>query len=266
MRGRKAIAGALSALMIATSVPTPALAEMLPAAPAAETPAADVSATETPAADALAAETPAVEGAVTEDAAADGATSATVDDAATEQGTVVEEGASVAAEDETAENEVSEGVAAKDAAPVAAADESATQAASDPYEKVAPAHDDAELARIVGTVSYRVGDGPANSTSVVSADNFARIGKPMKNNATGGWRIVATLKADGTAKDYGLSSWDVGGNDPALLFIDADASNLSIIFETSSATDGTWSVSSNARAALVFTAEQPQPLPPAWVS
>lgn len=263
MRGRKAIAGALSALMIATSVPTPALAEMLPAAPAAETPAADAPATETPAVDALATETPAVEGAVTEDAAADGATSATVDDAATEQGTVVEEGASVAAEDETAENEVSEDVAAKDAAPVAAADESATQAASDPYEKVAPAHDDAELARIFGTVSYRVGDGSANSTSVVSADNFARIGKPMKNNATGGWRIVATLKADGTAHDYGLRSWEVGGKDPASLFIDADASDLSIIFETSSATDGTWSVSSNARAALVFTAEQPQPAQPA---
>lgn len=263
MRGRKAIAGALSALMIATSVPTPALAEMLPAAPAAETPAADAPATETPAVDALATETPAVEGAVTEDAAADGATSATVDDAATEQGTVVEEGASVAAEDETAENEVSEDVAAKDAAPVAAADESATQAASDPYEKVAPAHDDAELARIYGTVSYRVGDGPANSTSVASADNFARIGKPMKINATGGWRIVATLKADGTAGDYGLRSWEVGGKDPASLFIDADASDLSIIFETSSATDGTWSVSSNARAALVFTAEQPQPAQPA---
>lgn len=273
MRGRKAIAGALSALMIATSVPTPALAEMLPAAPAAETPAVDAPATETPATaapatetpavDALATETPAVEGAVTEDAAADGVTSATVDDAATEQGTVVEEGASVAAEDETAENEVSEDVAAKDAAPVAAADESATQAASNPYEKVAPAHDDAELARIFGTVSYRVGDGSANSTSVVSADNFARIGKPMKNNATGGWRIVATLKADGTADDYGLRSWEVGGNDPASLFIDADASDLSIIFETSSATDGTWSVSPNARAALVFTAEQPQPAQPA---
>lgn len=263
MRGRKAIAGALSALMIATSVPTPALAEMLPAAPAAETPATDATATGTPAADALATETPAVEDAVTEDAAAGGATSATVDDAATEQGAVVEEGASVAAEDGTAESEVSEDVAAKDAAPVAAADEPATQAASDPYEKVAPAYDDAELARIFGTVSYRVGDGSANSTSVVSADNFARIGKPTKNNATGGWRIVATLKADGTADDYGLRSWEVGGNDPASLFIDADASDLSIIFETSSATDDTWSVSSNARAALVFTAEQPQPAQPA---
>ena len=261
MRGRKAIAGALSALMIATSVPTPALAEMLPAAPAAETPATDATATGTPAADALATETPAVEDAVTEDAAAEGATSATVDDAATEQGAVVEEGASVAAEDETAESEVSEDVAAKDAAPVAAADEPATQAASDPYEEIAPAHDDAELARIFGTVSYRVGDGSANSTSVVSADNFARIGKPMKNNETGGWRIVATLKADGTADDYGLRSWEVGGKNPASLFIDADASDLSIIFETSSATDDTWSVS--ARAVFVFTAEQPQPAQPA---
>lgn len=106
-------------------------------------------------------------------------------------------------------------------------------------------------------------DGSANSTSVVSTDNFARIGKPTKNNATGGWRIVATLKADGTADDYGLRSWEVGGNDPASLFIDADASDLSIIFETSSATDDTWSVSSNARAVLVFTAEQPQPAQPA---
>ena len=257
MRGRKAIAGALSALMIATSVPTPALAEMLPTASAAETEPA----IEAPAADASAAETPAVEEAAAEDGAANGTDSDMAAGTATEQDTVAEENSSATAGTETAEDIVEEGVTAGDAAPAAAANEPAQQAAGDPYEETAPTYDAAALARIYGSVSYRVGDGYASSTSVVSAGNFERIGKPMKNNETGGWRIVATLKADGTADDYGLRSWDVGGNDPASLFIDAEASDLSIIFETSSATDGTWSVS--ARAVLVFTAEQPQPAQPA---
>lgn len=251
MRGRKAIAGALSALMIATSVPTPALAEMLPTASSAETEPA----IEAPAADASAAETPAVEEAAAEDGAANGTDSDMAAGAATEQDTVAEENSSATTGTETAEDIVEEGVTAGGVVPAAAANEPAPQAIGDPYEETAPTYDDAALARIYGSVSYRVGDGSANSTSVVSAGNFERIGKPMKNNETGGWRIVATLKADGTADDYGLRSWEVGGKNPASLFIDADASDLSIIFETSSATDGTWNVS--ARAVLVFTAEQP---------
>lgn len=243
--------------MIATSVPTPALAEMLPAAPAAETEPA----IEAPAADASAAETPAVEEAAAEDGAANGTDSDMAAGAATEQDTVAEENSSATTGTETAEDIVEEGVTAGGVVPAAAANEPAPQAIGDPYEETAPTYDDAALARIYGSVSYRVGDGSANSTSVVSAGNFERIGKPMKNNETGGWRIVATLKADGTADDYGLRSWEVGGKNPASLFIDADASDLSIIFETSSATDGTWNVS--ARAVLVFTAEQPQPAQPA---
>lgn len=254
MRGKKAVAGALSALMISMSVPVPAIAEGVDEAqPAAiEQAAGEKETAENTTSDA-APEQAADKKIPATQAASDSAEK----DAAAAPETV--DDAEDPARDVQDEQEVDTAVAA-DASDTAAG-VPATQAAGDPYETEAPGYTTADLARIYGSVSYRVNNGSANSISVVSANNFARVGKPMKNNETGGWRIIATLKADGTADDYGLKSWELGGADPASLRIDEDASDLTIAFETSNASDDSWGVAAN-RASLVFTAEEQRPTQP----
>lgn len=256
---RNVLAGALSVLLVTASVPVPAIAEgiddvqpvAIEQAAAPEDAAEDAVAAP---ADDAAEDVP--EEAATQDAVevVDGATAETEEPAATD-----EPAAEVSVEAEGAD---AQAVAVTTAGDTAAATPS-TQAAGDPYETEAPAYTAADLARIYGSVSYRVDDGSSNSTTVVSADNFAYVGKPMKNNETGGWKIVATLKADGTADDYGLKSWNLGGADPASLHIDEDASDLSVTFETSSASDDSWGVAANGRASLVFTAAEQLPAQPA---
>lgn len=254
MRGKKAVAGALSALMISMSVPVPAIAEGVDEAqPAAIEQAAGEKATAENTTSDAAPEQAADKKIPATQAASDSAEK----DAAAAPETV--DDAEDPARDVQDEQEVDTAVAA-DASDTAAG-VPATQAAGDPYETEAPGYTTADLARIYGSVSYRVNNGSANSISVVSANNFARVGKPIKNNETGGWRIIATLKADGTADDYGLKSWELGGADPASLRIDEDASDLTIAFETSNASDDSWGVAAN-RASLVFTAEEQRPTQP----
>ena len=254
MRGKKAVAGALSALMISMSVPVPAIAEGVDEAqPAAIEQAAGEKATAENTTSDAAPEQAADKKIPATQAASDSAEK----DAAAAPETV--DDAEDPARDVQDEQEVDTVVAA-DASDTAAG-VPATQAAGDPYETEAPGYTTADLARIYGSVSYRVNNGSANSISVVSANNFARVGKPIKNNETGGWRIIATLKADGTADDYGLKSWELGGADPASLRIDEDASDLTIAFETSNASDDSWGVAAN-RASLVFTAEEQRPTQP----
>lgn len=256
---RKVLASALSVLLVTASVPVPAIAEGIDDVQpvAIEQTAASEEATE----DAVAAPADDAAEDVSEEAAAQDATEV-VDGAAVEaeEPAATDEPAADVSSD--AEDADAQAVAATTAADTAAAVPS-TQTAGDPYETEAPAYTAADLARIYGSVSYRVDDGSSNSTTVVSADNFAYVGKPMKNNETGGWKIVATLKADGTADDYGLKSWNLGGADPASLHIDEDASDLSVTFETSSASDDSWGVAANGRASLVFTAAEQLPAQPA---
>lgn len=256
---RKVLASALSVLLVTASVPVPAIAEGIDDVQpvAIEQTAASEEATE----DAVAAPADDAAEDVSEEAAAQDATEV-VDGAAVEaeEPAATDEPAADVSSD--AEDADAQAVAATTAADTAAAVPS-TQTAGDPYETEAPAYTAADLARIYGSVSYRVDDGSSNSTTVVSADNFAYVGKPMKNNETGGWKIVATLKADGTADDYGLKSWNLGGSDPASLHIDEDASDLSVTFETSSASDDSWGVAANGRASLVFTAAEQLPAQPA---
>lgn len=256
---RKVLASALSVLLVTASVPVPAIAEGIDDVQpvAIEQTAASEEATE----DAVAAPADDAAEDVSEEAAAQDATEV-VDGAAVEaeEPAATDEPAADVSSD--AEDADAQAVAATTAADTAAAVPS-TQTAGDPYETEAPAYTAADLARIYGSVSYRVDDGSSKSTTVVSADNFAYVGKPMKNNETGGWKIVATLKADGTADDYGLKSWNLGGADPASLHIDEDASDLSVTFETSSASDDSWGVAANGRASLVFTAAEQLPAQPA---
>lgn len=259
---RKVLASALSVLLVTASVPVPAIAEGIddvqPVAieqAAAPEEAADEAADgeQVPADNAT---EPAADEATASDAG-----EAVVDEAAETENAIAAEEPAAEATDE-AEGADAEAATVADVADTAAATP-ATQAAGDPYETEAPAYTAADLARIYGSVSYRVDDGSSKSTTVVSADNFAYVGTPMKNNETGGWKIVTTLKADGTADDYGLKSWDLGGVDPASLHIDEDVSDLSVTFETSSASDDSWGVAANGRASLVFTAAEQLPAQPA---
>lgn len=261
---RKVLASALSVLLVTASVPVPAIAEGIddvqPVAieqAAAPEEAADEAADgeQVPADNAT---EPAADEATASDAG-----EAVVDEAAETENAIAAEEPAAEATDE-AEGADAEAATVADVADTAAATP-ATQAAGDPYETEAPAYDAAKLAGIYGSVHYRVGDGAKNSTSIVNANNIAYIGKPMKDNETGGWKIVVTLKSDLTAADLGLRSWEVGGNDPKQLYV-ADTSDLSIQFKTDSATDGTWGVSSTAGAEITFTSEQPKPQNPGTIN
>lgn len=128
----------------------------------------------------------------------------------------------------------------------------------------APAKDAATLAGIQGTVSYQYG-AVSGSTSIVDPNNIERIGNPMPNNETGGWRMIVTLKSDLTAADFGLTTEQLGGENPADLFVDS-SSDLSIQFITDGPDDTMWGVSSGAGASLSFVSGKPMPEEPGTIS
>ena len=252
MTRNQLMASALSALMIATAVPAPALTEALdPSAGGAvadEQAVGDDEADETGDAvvDEAAAETEAGTEAEAE-AVGEAPAGTEADEAAPAEKNEAADGETAPAAVETADPEAQ-------AAPAA-------QAAGDPYEAEAPAHDPSAFTGVYGAVSYKYGaNGLSNSTSIVSAGNIASIGEPTKNEK-GGWDVTVTLDAQATASDFGLSSWQVGSKDPKSVYIDAAASKLTLTFSTDSATDGSWSCTGSARASIVFTDQKPAQAP-----
>ena len=240
MTRNQLMASALSALMIATAVPAPALAEALD--PSAGGAVADEQAVDGDEADDLggpiAEEVPAGTEAEAE-AVGEAPAGTEADEAAPAEKNEAADGETAPAAVETADPEAQ-------AAPAA-------QAAGDPYEAEAPARDASAFTGVYGAVSYKYGaNGSSNSTSILSAGNIASIGEPTKNEK-GGWDVTVTLDAQATADDFGLRSWNVGGKNPESVYIDAAASKLTLTFSTDSATDGSWSCTGPARASIVFT-------------
>lgn len=244
MTRNQLMASALSALMIATAVPAPALAEALD--PSAGGAVADEQAVDGDEADDLG-------GAVVDEAAAETEAGTEAEAEAVGEapaGTEVDEPAPAekneAPDGETAPAAVETADPEAQAAPAA-------QAAGDPYEAEAPAHDASAFVYTYGTVSYKYGEnGSSSSTMIGAASNIASIGEPTKNEK-GGWDVTVTLDAQATASDFGLSSWQVGSKNPKSVYIDAAASKLTIEFSTDSASDSSWSCSGPSRASIVFT-------------
>ena len=249
---KKVLASTLSVLLAVTSTPIPAIGEEVgDAQPVAVEQAA---AQEEPASDGTAA--PVEEGAAKTDEDIERATTEQQDEQRAEESVDKKTDAAAVSTEPVAAEPAAANPAQKSAD--ATADVPAVQSAGDPYETVAPAYDAASLARIYGAVSYNVEGGSANSTTVVSANNIANVGAPTKDDAAGGWSLVVTLKSGLTAADFGLAKYQVGGNDPAKLYV-ANGSNLNITFKTDSAKDSTWGVKSSDRAQITFTAEEQKP-------
>ena len=260
MRSR-VVSGVLTAALVVSLVPAPALADAVEGAgQQLEEQVAQVAADES---EAPAEEAPAEEPGEKNDAVVveeqDPATDSAADEAEPDAETSDPLAEAEVVEDVSPDG--TEAVAVPTAAPLAV---NALDAQPAPQAE-APAHDAETLARASGTVSYSFEGGSRNSTSIISPNNIERIGSPMPDNETGGWRMVVTLKSDLTAADLGLSSWQVGGNDPKNVHLDS-SSDRSILFSTDSPEDTTWSAVGEARAFLTFTAKASMPEKPANIA
>lgn len=269
---RKVPAGALSALLVATSTPVPALAENLEGA---AQPVLEQGNQQAEAVDAGTSSEQAVEESVQQEGSAadyDAASAGIARGDATPDAANASDAAKASGATEAHAAKTSAEQRAQADAPASPVQELSTddgtqpapsaangRAAGDSYANEAPSHEASDFVGIYGMISYYYDNGSSTgSVAIPNADAIASIGEPV-HKASGGWTVTVTLRSDLTANQLGVPSWNV--SDPANKHIDVDNSKLTIEFSTDSDTDGSWSCFGAARASIKFTTEKPAQAP-----
>lgn len=265
---RKVLAGALSALLVATSTPVPALAENLEGA---AQPVLEQGNQQAEAVDAGTSSEQAVEESVQQEGSAadyDAASAGIARGDATPDAANASDAAKASGATEAHAAKTSAEQRAQADAPASPVQELSTddgtqpapsaangRAAGDSYANEAPSHEASDFVGIYGMISYYYDNGSSTgSVAIPNADAIASIGEPV-HKASGGWTVTVTLRSDLTANQLGVPSWNV--SDPANKHIDVDNSKLTIEFSTDSDTDGSWSCFGAARASIKFTTKKP---------